>query len=532
MPDFRIPGFGSKIPATAGQAVQSTKAADGAKSVGAVGDKTPLFVGFGPSQKHGAVNDKVFQMLHASFDAVDITMADGKQRGRRGEVGVRPRGKEDAVRPFEDPNLLPVPTKDVVKARKLGLNAFFDSPGRARRKPEDVLKMWASTTHAHLWTTEAGKAMAHFGVHRYGQASVQFDQRGKLEHVVEVLGNADRISLDQQAHGASLDPKWREYLEYAALLHDIGYMNGGWLHPKKGGNDMMYHLREQLRGFGVDDAAISNAEIEKMALVVELHGDAFPWNMIGDDQDARRLSPGRGGGSFGDFPYLSLQAVDEIFAQPGRVKQFVDIMKKENEVYMAENPGALAWLDDPAQVKELIHTGYVMHAADKYKGPTESMIDARTKATPGVSAPLMSVAECDEYLRRLDIERTVGAFTGALNDAFSAMLEAEPDRSARMTLQQKVLPHVEDALQLISSLADSALRDSSDRPPKEIAQSLASIADTRAVRDLDATVSQLPKKAQDIVKAAAQKVFGDDVKTLGGAVQRAIDITASHIEKL
>src|ERR1044071_7679717 len=172
MPDLRLGNrLGSVVSKDTG-AVHSTKATDATKQVGAVaGDKTPLFVGFGPSQKHGAVNDKAFQMLHASFDAVDITMADEKARGRRGEVGVRPRGKNDPVRPFEDPNLLTAPTKDVVKARKLGLNAFFDSPARARRKPEDVLKMWASTTHAHLWTTAAGKAMAHFGVHRYGQAS-------------------------------------------------------------------------------------------------------------------------------------------------------------------------------------------------------------------------------------------------------------------------------------------------------------------------------------------------------------------------
>jgi hypothetical protein len=515
--DVQAPATAQQVSATAGVA------------------KAPLLVGMGPSQEHGTLNDKALQVFQAALDNTEVTLADSKMRGRRGERGVRPRDQaKEPARPFEDPYLVAVPVDKKVKAKELGPAAFFDEPATARRKPADVLKMWASTTHAHLWTTNVGKAMAGFAVDRYAHATVQFDQRGKLEHVVEVLNNADRIALDQENHGQALDPKWREYLEYAAMLHDIGYKNGGFLHPKKGGNDIMYHMREALKEHGVDDKQISDVDLEKISLVVELHGDAFPWNMIGDDQDARRLSPGRGGGAFGDFPYLSLAVVEQIFAQPGRTEQFVDIMKKENEVYIGETKG-LSWLDDPAQVKELIRTGYVMHAADKYKCPSSDMLELRKgRGKPGASIPFTSIQAVDNSFRNRDARGMLSNLRGALDAIIPRTVALEKNEKARATLEQKVLEPLYDMLGTVSALIAQLDSDvDNTKKSRSLGDSLKTLAGSHAIDRVQTEIDRLPKAAQKLVDEGVMEIFQNPKPIpLGELLKLVIESTAQGVSKL
>lgn len=483
--------------------------------------EAPLLLGMGPTQRHGSVDQQAFQVLKSALANTEVTPPDG----------MRPREPTEAPRPFEDVRNVAVPGDKKVKVADLGPQVFFE--GRSRRSVDDVLKLWASTTHAHLWTTSVGKAMAQFAVDRYGQASLQFDRRGKIEHVVEVLNNADRIALDQQAHGQALDPKWREYLEYGALLHDIGYMNGGFMHPKKGGNDIMYHLKDTLAQHGADKGLLSDADLEKIALVVELHGDAFPWNMIGDDQDARRLSPGRGGGGFGDFPYLSLELVDQIFAQPGRTEQFVEIMKKENEVVIAEaekdGRKALAWLDDPAQVRELIRTGYVMHAADKYKGPSAGMLENRKgKGKVGQSEPFTSLAALDNALRAKDLGGMIGGLAKALDQVVPATVSLEKDKDAQATLEQKILEPLYDQLGFVTALLTNVAQDVATSKSATLAGSLGEIVKSKAVTELDDGVNALPEGAQELLQQAVESIFRTKL-SLGGVVKAAIGGVAAQV---
>jgi hypothetical protein len=457
----------------------------GVQTVPAVQAAPALTVGFGPTQlqTHGAVNQAAIKGFVEAIATEPLTEVEAMVP-RQGSV----------PRPWEDMRNEAVHSKGpTITAKDLGDRWVFE--GR-RGTLDKVLGEWSSTTHAQMWTTPLGQAIAAFAVSRYGQAALQFDGRGKLQHVVEVLNNADRITLDQAAIGEKLAPQWRVYLEYAALLHDIGYMNGGAMHPKKGGNDMMYHLRSELKKHGVDDSAVSDVDIEKMSLIVELHGDAFPWSKIGDATDQKRLA---GSGGFGAFPYLSLDLVDKTFAQPGRTEQFVDIMREENKVYIAEK-GGLQWLSDPAQVRELIRTGYVMHAADKYKGPSGDQIGTRIGTTPGLSAPLTTFADTDEFLRVLDNENALGGLASSICSLTNQVIAQVPF-AERASLQKKL----EGFAQSLRGIADIIGTIEPTDSNAHIASSLIDIANSKFVVELDGVVQKMPADTAACLKAVVDK---------------------------
>ena len=489
--------------------------------------KAPLLVPFGPSQKYGDVNQVALQIFGQVIDTERLTPV----------TGMIPRPQGQPMRPWEDARAVAVHFKPKAAAEEATATTTAPALPTAKALGGDfvfegtignvqaVLALWAATTHAALWTTSVGTGVASFAISRYGQAALQYDRRGKLEHVVEVLHNADRITLDQAAHGEPLDPKWRQYLEYAALLHDVGYMNGGFMHPKKGGNDMLYHLKEHLRERGVDDKSLTDADIEKMALIVELHGDSFPWGQIGDAQDCRRLSPGKG--RFGDFPYLSLKVVDEIFAQPGRTEALITAMKKENEVYLQEK-GGLAWLDDPDEVRELIRVGYVMHAADKYKGPSAKQIDSRAGTTPGVSAPLTSLKEVDNYLRAQDVDAAGRGVRDAASQVFRRILEQTPPHE-RPAMRKKVLAPLQQALASICALADNSLSTPTAKSAA-LSSSMKQVADTKWVKELDHLVASLKKKEhRKLVDEAVAHVFGKQATSLSDAMRQILLQTANDL---
>jgi hypothetical protein len=471
-----------------------------------------LGVGFGPrqTQAHGVINQAAIKGFQAAIEREPLTVV-ADMAPRQGGI----------PRPWEDVRSVAVKAADAptITAKQLGDAWLFED---RKGTLDKILSDWSSTTHAEMWTTPIGKGVAAFAVSRYGQASLQFDQRGKLQHVVEVLNNADRVTLDQASLGEKLDPQWRGYLEYAALLHDIGYMNGGFMHPKKGGNDMMYHLRTELEKHGVDGSTLSDVDIEKMALIVELHGDSFPWGQIGDDADKKRLA---GTGGFGDFPYLSLGLVDQTFAKPGRTEQFIDIMRKENEVYIAER-GGLSWLNDPAQVRELIRTGYVMHAADKYKGPSANQIETRAGTKPGVSAPLTTFAAADEFLRVQDVNRTIGGLSRATNGLLNQILNQAP-AAQRNVLQQKVMVDLEDSLAGIAALIGNVTKTLGPQASNDqVAASLAEVGNCRFVRELDVVVNRM---LPDAVVLVQTMVEGAGASSLRALVEGAIKSAAQHL---
>jgi hypothetical protein len=363
---------GSTNRAAQTETVAPVKKTGAVEQVGAA--KGTLQVGMGPSQPHGTPNDKAFQVFKKAVASEQVVPP----------RGMKPRGPADGPpRPWEDQRAVAIPGDKKVPVKDVGAKFVFETrnPGTV----DGVLKEWASTTHAHMWTTPIGEAMAGFGVERYGQAALQHDGRGKLQHVVEVLNNADRIAIDMESRGHALDPKWRQYLEYGALLHDIGYMNGGFMHPRKGANDIMFHMRQRLADHGVDPKEISDVDLEKIALVVELHGTAFPWDQI----DARRLA---------GTHYVSLGVAEEIYDKFGGEQALRKAMETDNKEYIAEK-GGLKWLSDPKEVRELFRTGWVMHSADNYNGPSADPM-RRGRGSIGRELPIETLVDLDNILPR------------------------------------------------------------------------------------------------------------------------------------
>jgi hypothetical protein len=236
------------------------------------------------------------------------------------------------------------------------------------------IALWSSTRNADLWSKPIGKAMAHFAAHRYGGAVTRYGMQ-KFTHAAEVLWFSDTIAAQQEKRGSQLSGHWRELLEYAAFLHDIGYMNGGYAHSGKGGRDILFNL--------LDDEPelkqrFSQVDAEKMALLVELHGKAFPWD---------RVDPRLPGGH-----YVDLRVVDQIL-DAAALKRLATAMREENDAYLRgkEGDGKLAW---------------ILHSADAYLGdlhPADNPLEQRARPVGvrelGQHTPLASVKQLEKYLR-------------------------------------------------------------------------------------------------------------------------------------
>ena len=477
--------------------VQDVKKAEATQQVG----KPSLTVGMGPSQAHGTPNDKAFRVFKKAVDNETVVKP----------LGMRPRQPSDGpARPWEDQRAVAVPGTKKVPVKDLGPSFVFETrnPGTV----DGVLKEWASTTHAHMWTTPIGEAMAGFGVERYGQASLQHDGRGKLQHVVEVLNNADRIALDMESRGHGLDPKWRQYLEYAALLHDIGYMNGGFMHPRKGANDIMFHMRQRLADHGVDAKDITDVDLEKIALVVELHGTSFPWDQI----DARRLA---------GTHYVSLGVAEEIYDKHGGAKSLKSAMEQDNKEYIAET-GGLSWLSDPAQLRELFRTGWVMHSADNYNGPSSDPL-RRGGGRLGRELPIETLRDLDNLLREQDVHdlgRGLMRYFSGVANAPLAGLKTEKERAEMGKKTQAVANELSKLADLLGAALDQPAKRSTD-----VARDVRALLDAAPMKKLDDAFAKAPKEAARAYDEALPFVPGFQGSIPGASRMKPSEVVATVI---
>jgi hypothetical protein len=452
-------------PATAAQST-TTKIAGAAQAAAAapatmksgpreIAAQAALEVGFGPSSAPSGVRAAALRTFESALANVTITLP----------TGMAPRPAGVPALPWEDVREMALPGEQQVRAADL-VDAFVFEWGGG--KLDQVLSTWASTTHAHLWSTPLGQAVAEFGIERYAAASQQFDRRGKLGHVVAVLAHADRIALDQAARGNPMAPAWRERLEYAAYLHDIGYMNGGRFHPKKGANDLLAH-------FGERAPELPQKELEMIAMIVAQHGTSFPWDRL----DQARLA---------GMHYVSVDVVEEIAAEPGRMQAYIDALKSDNADYIAQT-GGLKWLDDPAEVKGLLRAGWVMHSADNFNGPRASFA-GRDVGKIGVETPLRSVAELERFLRDRELTSAVRKVASHLGRIVDARVDAGAGALDRR-------------LERLAALLDSLAHDPPDGS-KTAAQSVRALLDTPDFKGLDGAMAALDEALQaKLAKASA-----------------------------
>ncbi|MBI5509972.1 MAG: hypothetical protein HY903_14545 [Deltaproteobacteria bacterium] len=465
---------------------------------------------FAPSAN---VVDRRKAVLRKIFDAVpfDIPARDGS-----GAPLVERRKRPPM--PWEDMRENWEPK--VEKTVKLGevASQVFERKGQL----DYALGLWSSTRHGDAWETPAGQELARFALQRYSVAVTREDNQ-KIPHAAEVLWFADRIASTQERRGGALSPKWATLLEYAAFLHDVGYMNGGRAHSGKGGLDILFNLRAEnpkLR------ALISQEDAEKIALLVELHGTAFPWD---------RVDPRLPGGH-----YVDVKVVDQIVDAAAQ-KRLVAAMRQENAAYLdAKNPEGglrLAWLEDPKEVQELTRAGWILHSADNYLGVERPTVNPLTHSTQppakrelGLHAPLASVRQLEKYLRdqkiagglqslRIfadDIKPLIDQIKSDIDVVGRAIASQEGSKPSKAGIE--AAPPILERLRLLIASANSGVErlqaDVAEQKSGAIARDLGELFDARFVKDVEATLAKLHPQVAFLLRVGGEGFMAEHLRAV------------------
>jgi hypothetical protein len=319
-----------------------------------------------------------------------------------------------------------------------------------------AFKLWADTPHLDAWKSPFGQAFAQYSLHRYALGDEVKETVGKIGHASAVTWYSRSLFLDQQAEfqkkglGELLDADWSRRLDFAGVAHDVGYMHGGRNHPSKGAADMLANFGEYAKNAGLlpDNSPAQQVEIEKIAVLAQMHGMSFPW-----DQIDQRLP--------GDH-YISVDVVESIFKNvvPGKGKTGVELLKEivrgEYAEYLSApalegQPKKFAWLDDPKEMTALIRGGWIMHCADKDLGPRPSngglagvkkaIANDAVPGRLGNERPLTSLAALDNFFRNRALDRQVGSgrLAGDLADKLAILNKAILDGVADLSGSARAL---------------------------------------------------------------------------------------------
>ena len=213
-----------------------------------------------------------------------------------------------------------------------------------------------------------------------------------------MIDQTERMRRASEKREVVLPKAWAERLDLAAIAHDVGYVHGGRFHPSNGAIDMMENFGAYAHHQGLlpPNTPEQQTEIEKIAILAQMHGMSFPWDRF----DARLP---------GDH-HVSLDLVEELVEAGGGAQKLRAILRDEYRDY-SQRPGALAWLDDPQEMKYLIRAGWLLHCADKNLGPKgEASLAVVRKAVSagtvsgklGKNIPLETAEQLDRHLGRPD----------------------------------------------------------------------------------------------------------------------------------
>lgn len=330
-------------------------------------------------------------------------------RGGRPEIAFHDRSNEPPRAPYEDKrfryDLIADRTISYAEALKSRISEHEDSDapqldikvGREGAGGDKAFFLLASTSRAQLWASTLGKGLAHFAMERYGRyANHPQEGRPKLTHAAQVTWHTSMIADNHDKRGIKLDAAWRDRLEYAGFLHDVGYYNGGFAHPGKGGLDMLFNLQSHLKSIGSD---LSQDEVERIALMVECHGMSYPWDQKIDPRP--RVAGVDAADRFSGYHYVSADVVWNILKPNWR--KLAEVLRQENKAYLAVNPQGLKWLDDEQEVKNLVLGGWMLHCGDKFLGedslPSPKGLPRPSRGVYAQNVPITSEVELDKFHR-------------------------------------------------------------------------------------------------------------------------------------
>lgn len=298
------------------------------------------------------------------------------------------------------------------KKKAKRVRSLFDLIGTKDqpRRFDHALRLWASTPAGGVWETTLGKGIAEFALSRYWLVASE-QKIDKLDHAATVLWYTMQIQEAQASSGFPLDARWQSALEYAALLHDIGYLHGWRFHSGTGGADVLGHLNPFLVSRGIPP--LSQEDLERVACIVELHGTAFPWDKVDHAIATEREAPG-------DYYLAGPQFLDLKLAlqlMSGKEHLIGEALRQENSRYLKEPPlpgqeAKLKFLDDPAELRQLLIAGWAVHSGDRESGPLAPGADGRPVEAPerqlGWQLPIQDLTQLEawkEEERRKEEER-------------------------------------------------------------------------------------------------------------------------------
>lgn len=435
---------------------------------------------------------------------------------------------------------------------------------------QHAFRTWADSPRPDVWQTPMGEAVSHYALHRYGLADSVKETRNKIGHAAEVTWSARAVHIEQQARfdklglGAVIDEAWQGRMEFAGIMHDVGYMHGGFMHPGKGAADMLANFGTYAANIGklpANDPS-QQVEIEKVAVLAQMHGQCFPWDAIDKDN----LLPGD--------HYIAIDLVLDVVRQNDGFAVLRDTIRAEYADYLKADPlpgqePKFAWMNDDRELEQLIRAGWILHQGDKFVGPRhkgralESVargVDGARNGRTGADLPLETMPELHRFVRGKAIASTIyadrrspsGAMRGLaskLGDKHRSVHERDrgppPYAPTLLSMRNKLSASLDRirgaAKQAVVNEREPGLARDTDLDPPTKARSFADMSNAEArafVENELAVVDAVAKQAATLPESVRKEVGADEAlaairsgleKTLG-VVKGAPDL--SEIENM
>lgn len=385
--------------------------------------------------------------------------------------------------------------------------------------------LWGASRRPDLWNSAQGMGIAHYALGRLGLAAIQGDKRrDKIVHSATILWHANQIADEQAKKGSTLTPRWREYLEYATLLHDVGYANGGRFHPRTGALDVLAMLQKHLSDRGAP--TLSKSDLEKISVLIEMHGTSFPWD---------KCEPLLVGEFYADVAL----AKNMMAPQKDRLKQ---VLRDENKDYEPKLASAdkFPWLDDPAELDGLMTAGWILHSADNENsyGPSRDLekISSQPARTTGgrlgKEIPASTLAELMEVRRSEEVEAAVRYIMRDGMRPLYAVLKLSADAVSRRgsngsaakalgDLQDTLRTNLDAAHGMFAEVVDGVSTHSS----KEVANAVRNVLTNGWIQSVVQAFEDAPAEVQRALPSKQQLLghLGTAVNQAAGAIEEMRD---------